>query len=68
MAAGMRSPVLLNASTPLAAGMGGTDVGLGGSASISKVDDSSTQTVCLQLFQRNQQLVRNVEDLRRVSW
>ena len=65
MAAGARSPVSLNASTPLAAGVGGADVGLGGSTSTSEVDDSSTQAVCLQLFQRNEQLVRNVEDLRR---
>ena len=65
LAAGARSPVSLNASTPLAAGVGGADVGLGGSTSTSEVDDSSTQAVCLQLFQRNEQLVRNVEDLRR---
>ena len=66
-ATGAHSTAALDASTPLAAGVGGADVGLGGSASTSEVDDSSTQAVCLQLFQRNQQLVRQVEDLRRAA-
>ena len=48
---------------PAAGGEGGAGVGLGGRSSTSEMDDFSTHAVCLQVFQRNQQLVRKVQDM-----
>ena len=63
-AASISPPVTI--PTLAAGGEGGAGAGLGESASPSEVDDFSTHAICLQLFERNKQLLRKVEDMSRL--